>query len=172
MGKLPKSMQKNKKQAHSLRTQGTKSINRANQHIPKGVNRQMRRRMQQQGVEGMEQIEATRVIIETPDGNKLVIEDPQVIKVDQQGIEAYQVIGNAETYSSDDFSINQNISEPENEIENEIMEDMTAEINVQITQEDIQLVSMQTGVSLEIAEQELQNTNGDLAKAIINIKTK
>ncbi len=173
MVKLPKNMQKKKKQAQSLRTRGTQSIKKASQHIPKGVNRQMRRRMQQQGVEGMEQIEATRVIIETSDGESLVIEDPQVIKVDQQGVEAYQVIGTAETVASEDlhFDSTQPSNEEIEEQEEDDLEDFTP-VEVEITDQDIQLVAMQTGVSPEIAEKELQNTNGDLAKAIINLKTK
>ena len=165
-------MQNRKKQSQALRTRGSKSIKQSNQHIPKGVNRQMRRRMQQQGLEGMEQIEAERVIIQTIGGESLVIEAPQVIKVDQQGVEAYQVIGTAEKVSSDSLRLtnpilvddNENISEDEDIIEEEI--------KVEITEQDIQLVAMQTGVSLEIAEAELTNTNGDLAKAIINLKTK
>lgn len=173
MGKLPKSMQKRKRDSRSLRTQGTKSMNRASQHIPKGVNRQMRRRMQQQGLEGMEEIEAARVIIETTDGKNLVINDPQVIKVDQQGIEAYQIIGNSEEIDSDQISIGSSSTDfEEKTVESDDSELDAGEIQVEITEQDIQLVTMQTGVSPEIAEQELKNTNGDLAKAIINLKTK
>ena len=165
-------MQNKKKQAQALRTRGSRSIKQSSQHIPKGVNRQMRRRMQAQGLEGMEQIEAERVIIQTVGGESLVIEAPQVIKVDQQGVEAYQVIGTAEKVSTDSLSlINPLLDENAAEVsENE--EYIEEEIKVEITEQDIQLVAMQTGVSPEVAEAELNNTNGDLAKAIINLKTK
>ena len=46
--------------------------------------------MKSQGIEGMEPIEAKKVIIETDTGN-IVIESPQVIKLVQQGMEIYQV---------------------------------------------------------------------------------
>ena len=165
-------MQNKKKQAQALRTRGSRSIKQSNQHIPKGVNRQMRRRMQAQGLEGMEQIEAERVIIQTVGGESLVIEAPQVIKVDQQGVEAYQVIGTAEKVSSDSLSLSNPLLDENADIISENEEFIEEEIKVEITEQDIQLVAMQTGVSPEIAEAELNNTNGDLAKAIINLKTK
>lgn len=172
MGKLPKSMQNKKKQAHALRSRGSRAIQQSSQHIPKGVNRQMRRRMQQQGLEGMEQIDAERVIIQTVEGESLVIEAPQVIKVDQQGVEAYQIIGTAEKVSTDSLAISSSIAD-ESLVEESDQEDIVdEEIKVEIKEEDVQLVAMQTGVSHEVAKAELENTNGDLAKAIINLKTK
>ena len=46
----------------------------------------------------MEEINATRVIIQTGEESDLVIESPQVIKVNQQGMEVYQVVGSAEAF--------------------------------------------------------------------------
>ncbi len=64
MGKLPKTLQQKKRNSRQLRTQGSAS-SKTGSNPSKGMNRQMRRRMQQQGVEGMEEISATRVIIQT-----------------------------------------------------------------------------------------------------------
>ncbi|GAG59797.1 unnamed protein product [marine sediment metagenome] len=68
MVKLPKEMQKKEKN-RPTRPQATKK--REGQQYG---SRQMRRRMQQQGID-MDQIDATRVIIEGPD-KTLVIEQP------------------------------------------------------------------------------------------------
>jgi len=173
MGKLPKSMQEKKRKAKALRTQGSVSPGKSS-GSSKSMNRQMRRRMQQQGVEGMEPIEAYRVIIQTEDED-LVIDDPQVIKVKQQGMEVFQVIGSAKkvpasSYNNDKIDEDFEISTDSEVIEEE--SDKIIDLNVEITEQDIQLVSMQTGVTPEEAESALRETNGDLARAIINLKTK
>lgn len=173
MGKLPKSMQDKKRKAKALRTQGSVPSSKSNLST-KSMNRQMRRRMQQQGVDGMEPIEAYRVIIQTEDGD-LVIDDPQVIKVKQQGMEVFQVIGSAKkqpasSYNSDNIGENIEASTDSEVIQEEFDDDI--DLNVEITEQDIQLVSMQTGVTPKEAERALKKTNGDLARAIINLKTK
>ena len=173
MGKLPKSMQEKKRNAKALRTQGYAPSNKSNLSN-KSMNRQMRRRMQQQGVDGMEPIESYRVIIQTEDGD-LVIDDPQVIKVKQQGMEVFQVIGSAKkqpasSYNTDKIGEDFGMSADSEVIQEEIIDDIN--LNVEITEQDIQLVSMQTGVTPKEAEKALKKTNGDLARAIINLKTK
>ena len=173
MGKLPKSMQEKKRKAKALRTQGSAPSNKSNLSN-KSMNRQMRRRMQQQGVDGMEPIESYRVIIQTEDGD-LVIDDPQVIKVKQQGMEVFQVIGSAKkqpasSYNTDKIGDDFGTSTDSEVIQEEIIDDVN--LNVEITEQDIQLVSMQTGVTPKEAEKALKKTNGDLARAIINLKTK
>ena len=176
MGKLPKSMQEKKRQKRQLRTQGSAS-SKTGMNPSKGMNRQMRRRMQQQGVEGMEEISATRVIIQTGEESDLVIESPQVIKVNQQGMEVYQIIGSAKPVPADSFGL-QEFSEVSSSGESiESSEESSSEIdesdlNIEITEQDIQLVAMQTGVSPEIAENALKESNGDLARAILNLKTR
>ena len=84
----------------ALRSQGNAPA-APNRARGKSVNRQMRRKMKSQGIEGMEPIEAKKVIIETDTGN-IVIESPQVIKLVQQGMEIYQVIGKAEAGEEDE----------------------------------------------------------------------
>ena len=97
------------------------------------------------------------------------------LEVKQQGMEVYQVIGSpkkqpASSYNTDNIVENFNPSTVSEEIQEESDEDI--DLNVEITEEDIKLVSMQTGVTPKEAERALKETNGDLARAIINLKTK
>lgn len=172
MGKLPKSMQKKKKKAKELRTKGTAAI-QGKTHTPAvSQNRQMRRRLQQQGIGDMEQIEATRVIIQT-ETEDLIVESPQVIRVNQQGVNVYQVIGSAESHPSGSFTSSESESfTDDGEMEDNGDDEPIEEMMVEITDQDIQLVAMQTNVSPEVAEQALKESNGDLAKAIISLKTR
>lgn len=63
-----------------------------------GMNpRQMQRLMQQMGIKS-EEIESTRVIIEK-EGERLVIDKPQVTLIEMQGQKSYQIIGEARAES-------------------------------------------------------------------------
>ena len=95
--KLPKEMQ-DKIKSKPKRPQAVKKRDGAQYG-----SRQMRRRMQQQGVE-MDQIEATRVIIEGTE-KTLVLEQPEVILMKQAGQEIYQIIGQADEFSPDAITI-------------------------------------------------------------------
>jgi nascent polypeptide-associated complex subunit alpha len=123
--------------------------------------RQMRRRMQQQGVE-MDQIEATRVIIEGTE-KTLVLEQPEVILMKQAGQEIYQIIGQAEERSSDVVAI---MSDEEAE-EGDVLETTPT-----ITENDIMLVATQANVDKKEAESVLNECNGDIAKAILFLKNR
>jgi nascent polypeptide-associated complex subunit alpha len=158
MVKLPKEMQK-KEKSKPTRPQATKK--REGQQF---ASRQMRRRMQQQGID-MDQIDATRVIIECQD-KTLVIDQPEVILMKQVGQEMYQIIGDAEEYSSGEFSI-------EDRVEAEDLEPQEGEAsNTVITENDIMLVAAQANVDIEEANAALIDSNGDIAKAIIYLKNK
>ena len=158
MVKLPKEMQK-KEKSKPTRPQATKK--REGQQF---ASRQMRRRMQQQGIE-MDQIDATRVIIESPD-KTLVIDQPEVILMKQMGQEMYQIIGDAEEYSSGEFTIEdreeaESIAPTEENISKPV-----------ITENDIMLVAAQAKVDKEEANAALIDSDGDIAKAIIYLKNK
>ena len=158
MVKLPKEMQK-KEKSKPTRPQATKK--REGQQF---ASRQMRRRMQQQGIE-MDQIDATRVIIESHD-KTLVIDQPEVILMKQMGQEMYQIIGDAEEYPSGEFTI-------EDREESESIEPTEGKIsNPVITENDIMLVAAQAKVGKEEANAALIDSNGDIAKAIIYLKNK
>jgi len=158
MVKLPKEMQK-KEKSKPTRPQATKK--REGQQFS---SRQMRRRMQQQGID-MDQIDATRVIIESQD-KTLVIDQPEVILMKQMGQEMYQIIGDAEEYSSGEFTIEdreeaESIAPTEENISKPV-----------ITENDIMLVAAQAKVDKEEANAALIDSDGDIAKAIIYLKNK
>ena len=158
MVKLPKEMQK-KEKSKPTRPQATKK--REGQQF---ASRQMRRRMQQQGIE-MDQIDATRVIIECQD-KTLVIDQPEVILMKQMGQEMYQIIGDAEEYSSGEFTIEEGVDAKSLEPTEEGISKLV------ITENDIMLVAAQAKVDKEEANAALIDSDGDIAKAIIYLKNK
>ncbi len=126
--------------------------------------RQMRRKMQSQGID-MDQIEATRVIIEGPE-KTLVIEQPEVILMKQAGQEIYQVVGEAEEYAADEFNVE------EREYVEEVEQAEEFDVKPTITENDIMLVASQGNVDPEEAKTILIECNGDIAKAILLIKNR
>ncbi|MFX1280146.1 MAG: nascent polypeptide-associated complex protein [Promethearchaeota archaeon] len=126
--------------------------------------RQMRRKMQQQGIE-MDQIDATRVIIEGTE-KTLILEQPEVVLMKQAGQEIYQIIGQAEEVSSDDLTV---VSDTK--IEDEpIVEEI--DFKPTITENDIMLVAAQANVDPKEAEIVLKECDGDIAKAILFLKNR
>jgi alpha-NAC-related protein len=157
--KLPKEMQKQAKKKPKRPTPVKKR--EGGQQFG---SRQMRRKMQAQGID-MDQIDATRVIIEGPE-KTLVLDQPDVILMKQSGQEIYQIIGSAEEYDSEEFTI----GEKENiEIEQPLEE---TDLKPTITEQDIMLVAAQTNVDIKEAEAVLKDCNGDIAKAILFIKNR
>ena len=86
------------------------------------------------------QIEAEEVIIKTPD-KEIVISNPQVAKVNMMGQETWQITGE--------------VSEREREA---------------FSEEDVKMVVNQTGASEDEVKHVLQQTQGDLAQAILKLK--
>ena len=95
--------------------------------------------MKQMGI-AQEEINASKVIIEKTDGNKLIINNPSVTKIKMQGQETLQIAGDIQEESA----------EPS------------------ITKEDIQTIVEKTGKSEEQARQALEETR-DLAEAIMQL---
>ena len=156
MVKLPKDMQK-KENSKPKRPQPVKK--REGSQVG---SRQMRRRMQQQGID-MDQIDATRVIIERTEGS-LVIEQPEVILMKQMGQEIYQVIGEAHEVSSEELVIEEG---------SEIPVDLdSSELKPTITENDVMLVASQANVDKEEARAVLTDCEGDIAKAILYLKNR
>lgn len=107
-----------------------------------GVNpRQLKQMMKQMGM-SQDDIDATQVLIKT-NNQVYVFENPNVQKVSMQGQTTFQISG--------DYRI----------------EDLKVE--VEISQDDITMVSEQTGVSKDIAKKALEKSNGDIAQAIIDL---
>lgn len=109
--------------------------------------REMRRMMQKMGM-GIEEMQGVlKVTIHLKDKN-LVIPDPQVTQMKVSGQTIYQIVGEA-------------------------VEEKTEEkVKIEISEDDAQLVSAQTGASLEEAKKALESTNGDLAQAIMLLSSK
>lgn len=104
--------------------------------------RTMKNLMAKMGIKSSE-IDANRVIIETA-GSSIVIENPQVTKIEAQGTVSFQISGD--------------ITEQEK----------VQEIN--ITEEDVDMVAEKTGITdKELIKNKLIEDNGDIAKAILDL---
>lgn len=116
--------------------------------------RSMERQMRKAGVDYQQMDGATEVIIRFPD-KELVIPEPQIIMMQAQGENIYQIIGQAEertTTASTEVGI-----------------EVPAESKVKFSEEDVQLVASQASVTEEQARAALQQAEGNLAKAIISL---
>lgn len=107
-----------------------------------GMNpRKMQQMMKKMGI-AQQEVDATEVIIRCKD-KEIVITNPSVSKVNAMGQQTYQIVG----------------EEHEREM------DTTPEIN----EEDIKTVTEQAGVDEEKAKEALENAEGDIAKAIMDL---
>ncbi|WP_277555630.1 nascent polypeptide-associated complex protein [Halobaculum limi] len=117
-----------------------------------GMNpRKMQQMMKQMGIDVTE-LDATKVVITTEDGEELVFDGPQVTKMDAQGQETYQVVGSPETRDADAGA------EPD--------ADVTEVEAGGVPDEDVELVAARAGVSKAEAREALEEADGDLAAAI------
>jgi len=107
--------------------------------------REAKRLMQRMGME-LEPIEGAKEVIIKLEGRSLIIKEPQVSVVRMAGRAIYQVVGEA-------------------------IEVTSHEEELVIPDEDVQLVASQAGVSLEEARKALKESGGDLARAILLLKT-
>jgi len=101
--------------------------------------RQMEKMMKQMGMSQVP-IEADEVIIRKSDGSEIVITSPDVQKIKMMGQESFQITGNIEERSGDNFS-----------------------------HDDVRMVAEQAGVSEEEATKALEEF-GDIAEAILHLK--
>lgn len=104
-----------------------------------GINpSQMQGMMKKMGI-SQEEISANRVIIEKKDGNKIIIEDPSVLRIKMQGQISFQISGEER------------------------------EVEEKYSQEDIQTVIEKTGCTRKKAIEILEKNNGDLAETILEL---
>jgi len=108
--------------------------------------REAKRMMQRMGLSMDAVPEVEQVIIKTS-GKEIVIEEPEVAVLDVQGQRIFQITGGK-------------ISEK------------AVERKLVIPEEDVRLVADQTGKSLEEARKALEESDGDLAKAILLLQSK
>ena len=106
--------------------------------------RQARRMLERMGVNLEPISNVEEVIIRTSDKD-LIIKNPDVSEIKAKGIRVFQIVG-------------------------EISEECTREIP-KFTEDDVLLVSQQANVSKEEAIEALKESNGDLARAILKLKT-
>ena len=109
-----------------------------------GMNpKMMKQAMKKMGI-SQQDIEASEVIIKTPEKN-IIIRNPSVSKINMQGQETFQIAG--------DISEEATSSEPE------------------INEDDIQTVMEQAECTEEKAKEAIEETKGDLAEAILKLKS-
>ena len=120
-----------------------------------GMNpRKMKQMMEQMGIDVTE-MEAEEVIIRTGD-EELVFDGAQVTRMDAQGQETYQIVGDPETREAGSGSGASAVEAA----------DASAEDDVTIPDEDVTIVAGRAGVAESTAREALEATDGDLAAAI------
>ncbi len=106
-----------------------------------GINpKQMQGMMKKMGISS-EEISASRVVIEKPEG-KIIIENPNVTKIKMQGQETFQILGDVHEESAE----------------------------LEISENDLKTIMEKTGCSEKKARESLEKT-GDLAEAILELSS-
>lgn len=113
--------------------------------------KQMNKMMKRLGM-SMDEIDAEKVVISLKNGKTITVLNPEVVKMNMQGKDSFQVSGN--------------IKEGESEGDSE----KDSEQEADFADEDIEMVASQAGVSEEKAEEALTKANGDIAKAILELE--
>jgi nascent polypeptide-associated complex subunit alpha len=127
-----------------------------------GLNpRKMKQMMNQMGID-LDDIDAEEVIIRTPD-EEMVFHDADVQRMDAQGQQTYQIVGEPDVRPRGDSAA----SETESDDTDTDAED-TAETGGgdAIPDSDVEIVAGRTGASKDEAREALEATNGDLAAAV------
>jgi nascent polypeptide-associated complex subunit alpha len=118
----------------------------------KSKKRAMERQMRRMGVDFQQLDAVTEVLIRFPD-RELVLTEPQVVTMQGQGDNVYQIIGQAEERSLT--------------VSSEAEEGAPKAVAITFSEEDVQLVANQANVSEEEAREALRAAEGNLARAII-----
>jgi nascent polypeptide-associated complex subunit alpha len=108
--------------------------------------RDVRRTLERLGL-NVQPIEGVKEVIIRLENKEILISGPAVAQVAGQGMTVYQVIGGVITERS-----------------------QTPTVKEPFTEEDVELVAQQAGVPKEVAREALKASEGDLAKAILNLK--
>jgi nascent polypeptide-associated complex subunit alpha len=130
--------------------------------------RKMEQMMKQMGID-TEEIDATEIVIRTGD-EELVFTDADVTKINAQGQQTYQIVGEPETRESgSDSGVGGEAgSDPAIEDSEERSSSGSAvqPQNAEIPADDIEIVAMRTGASEDEARAALEDADGDLATAV------
>jgi nascent polypeptide-associated complex subunit alpha len=103
--------------------------------------RMMKQAMKRMGIK-QEEIDAQLVIIKCAD-KEIVISNPSVSKVNMMGNDSFQISGEISERS----------------------------LGVEINEDDVKTVMEQTDASQDAAKKAIEEADGDLAKAILNLKS-
>lgn len=103
--------------------------------------RMMKQAMKRMGIK-QDDLDATQVIIKLSD-KQLVFDNPEISKIDMAGNVSFQLSGSYHEESLDS--------------------------SVEITEDDVKLIVDQVGCTLEDARKTLEETNGDIAEAILKL---
>ena len=114
--------------------------------------RSMQRQMRRMGVDLQQMDGVTEVLIRFPD-KELVLNEPQVVMMQAQCENIYQIIGEAEERTPT--------------ISSEVTSETPATPVEAFSEEDVKLVASQANVTEDEARTALRAANGNLAKAII-----
>ncbi|MFW9886893.1 MAG: nascent polypeptide-associated complex protein [Candidatus Thorarchaeota archaeon] len=120
--------------------------------------RAIARMMKQMGIEQQDVTGVKEVIFRFVD-KEWVVKDPQVLLVKQAGSESYQVSGT---------KLERGLTAAAKDSQEEEAQEPVKEI--EIPMEDAALVAAQTGVDINTAKEALQETQGDLAAAILKLR--
>jgi len=119
--------------------------------------KQMARMMKKMGIEQKEVEGVKEVLIRFAD-KEWVISNAQVTMIKQAGSESFQVSG-----TKTERGVSKSVESKSEEIP-------TIEKKIEIPMEDAALVASQTGVDIQVARQALEETEGDLAAAILKLR--
>ena len=121
--------------------------------------KQMARMMKKMGIEQKE-IEGVKEVIFRFGDKEWVISNAQVTMIKQAGAESFQVAGTKTERGLTGKA----------ESKTEEMEEVEVEKKIEIPMEDAALVAQQTGVDIQVAKKALEETEGDLAAAILKLR--
>ena len=123
--------------------------------------RKMQQMMEQMGIDVTE-LDVEEVVIKTSEED-LVFSDAQVTRMDAQGQQTYQVVGEPESRESTASGSTGSAAELESGDESDGSD-------AGIPDDDVELVAQRAGVGSETAREALEATDGDLAAAIARLE--
>jgi nascent polypeptide-associated complex subunit alpha len=130
-----------------------------------GMNpRKMKQMMEQMGIDVTE-LDAEEVVIRTGE-EELVFSDAQVTRMDAQGQQTYQVVGDPETRAASAGAVESGESDESDESDESEAASDDGGSDAAIPDSDVELVAQRAGVSEAEAREALETTGGDLAAAI------
>jgi len=117
----------------------------------------MKQMMEQMGID-IEDIDAEEVVIRTAD-EELVFTDADVQRMDAQGQQTYQVVGEPESRPRDEGAAGADEADAE---------EATADAGIPAA--DVEIVAQRTGASEADAREALKAVDGDLAGAVARLE--